>query len=96
MKTTGLDAPQKNVVDIAWLTYATVSPVASVKLKYTVNGGKTWKHIDEVSGNPGSYTWQLPGAKKVKDKCRVAVILKDDKGKTVGVDGSDDYFAIEP
>jgi hypothetical protein len=24
------------------------------------------------------------------------VILKDDKGKTVGVDGSDDYFALQP
>jgi hypothetical protein len=96
LKTTGADAPEKTVVDIAWETYATKNPVASVKLKYTMNGGKTWKLIDEVSGNPGSYSWQLPGAKKLKDKCRVAVVLKDADGKTVGVDGSDDYFTMEP
>jgi chitodextrinase len=96
LKTTSSDAPEKTVVDIAWVTYETKNPVASVKLKYTVNGGRTWKLIDEVSGNPGAYSWELPGAKKLKDKCRVAVILKDADGKTVGVDGSDDYFTMEP
>jgi hypothetical protein len=93
MKTTGLNAPQTN---ITWDTHATERPVASVKLQYTLNGGRTWKSINEVSGNPGSYSWQLRAVKKIKDKCRVAVILKDADGKTVGVDGSDEYFTMEP
>jgi chitodextrinase len=81
---------------ITWVTRSTESPVASVKLKYTLNSGKKWKLIDEVTGNPGSYTWQLPTVKKAKDKCRVAVILQDDKGKTVGKVSSDAYFTIQP
>ena len=81
---------------ITWTTHSTVRPVASVKLKYTVNGGRTWKLMDTVSGNPGSYSWQLPAVPKMKSKCRVAVILKDADGKTVGTDGSDAYFTIQP
>ena len=71
-------------------------PVTSVKLKYTINGGRTWKSIDKVSGNPGSYSWQLPAVSGIKDKCSIAVILKDAAGKTVGKDGSDAYFTIQP
>jgi chitodextrinase len=85
-----------NSVVITWSTYSTVRPVAGVKLKYTTNGGRTWKRIDTLSENLGTYTWQVPSVSGVKDKCRVAVILKDAGGKSVGVDGSNAYFTIQP
>jgi hypothetical protein len=83
-------------VVITWSTYSTVRPVAGVKLKYSTNGGRTWKRIDTLSENLGTYTWQVPSVSGVKDKCRVAVILKDAGGKSVGVDGSNAYFTIQP
>ncbi len=81
---------------IEWTTNATMSPVASVKLLYTLNGGR-WKKIPEaITGNPGSYLWTVPNVKKEKTKCKVKVILKDSSGKKVGVDVSDNYFTIQP
>jgi C1A family cysteine protease len=81
---------------ITWTTNATKSDVANVKLFYTKNGGNTWKLIETLTENTGSYTWDVPSVPKTKDKCKVKIVLKDADGKTVGKDVSDDYFTIQP
>lgn len=79
---------------ITWTSNGTKNPVANVKLLYTTNGGSTWKLITTRSGNPGNYPWEVPWVSKKKTKCMVKVVLKDESGKTVGIDVSDNYFTI--
>jgi exopolysaccharide biosynthesis protein len=84
-----------DVVSIDWQTYQTVKEVAKVVLKYTFNGGKKWKTIETITGdNPGTYLWTVPAVPEEKDKCKVMVQLKDEKGKGIGFDTSDSYFAV--
>lgn len=82
--------------DIAWVTNATVRPVANVVLSYTLDG-KKWKRITTITGsNPGSYTWMPPVVSAPLTKCMGKLILKDSGGKSVGKDVSDGYFTITP
>jgi len=82
---------------ITWTTNGTKKPVAKVVLKYTKNGGRTWKKITAIEGdNPGTHAWTVPDVSKTKSNCKVKVVLKDGKGNTVGSDTSDSYFTIEP
>jgi hypothetical protein len=82
---------------ITWNTGATKTPVAKIILKYTKNGGRTWKVITRITGSdPGTYDWNIPVVSKEKSKCRVKIILQDANGKVVGSDISDNYFTISP
>jgi len=82
---------------ITWTTNGTKNPVEEVVLKYTKNGGRTWKKIAAIEGdNPGTHAWTVPDVSKTKSKCKVKVVLKDAKGNTVGSDTSDGYFTMEP
>jgi hypothetical protein len=85
-----------NLHTITWMTDGTKKPVAKVILKCTTNGGRTWKKIDTVPDNPGTYDWTVSDVTKTKDQCRLKVILKDARGRTVGSDVSDVYFTIGP
>ncbi len=82
---------------ITWTTNATINPVAKVKILYTKNNGLTWKLIKRIKGdNPGRFVWTIPSVKKVKNNCRVKIVLKDSSGKKVGVDKSDVAFTLYP
>jgi hypothetical protein len=82
---------------ITWATYGTKNPpVASVVLFYTLNGGTTWKRIDTLPDNPGSYEWTVPPLGVTKNYCKVKVVLKDVSGISVGKDVSDSSFTIQP
>jgi len=86
-----------NLRPIIWTTNEAKKDVASVILKYTKNGGRTWNKITTLDGNQGSYgDWTVPNVLKPKSKCLVKVVLKDANGNTVGSDTSDGYFTIEP
>jgi hypothetical protein len=81
---------------ITWTTNGTRKPAARVILRWSQNGGRTWKKIDALTGNPGSYDWKIPDLLRVMDRCRVKVILKDAGGKKVANDTSNGSFTIEP
>ena len=83
----------RNTQKIQWETHGTKNPVASVKLYYTT--GSKWSLIRTLSGNPGSYDWNVPSVPEAKHKCRVRVLLLDGKGKTVGSVVSDADFTIQ-
>jgi hypothetical protein len=86
-----------NIHTITWTTNETKKPVAKVLLKYTKNGGRTWKKITAIEGsNPETHLWTVPDVPKTKTKCKVKVVLKDAKRNNVGSDTSDGYFTIEP
>jgi hypothetical protein len=81
---------------ITWTTNGTKKPVAKVILKCTTNGGRTWKKIHTELGDPGSYGWTVSDVTTTKDQCRMKLILKDARGRTVASDVSDVYFTIGP
>jgi hypothetical protein len=81
---------------ITWASSLAVEPVHEVRLYYSRNGSTGWKKIDTITGNPGIYNWTVPPPKKLSTKCKVKVILLNDKGKTVGKAVSQGYFTMQP
>jgi hypothetical protein len=81
---------------VEWYTNEPVRPVATVQLSYTTDGGITWKKMDGSLVSPESFSWTVPTVLKEKKKCKVKVVLKDDKGRSVGSDLSDSFFSILP
>jgi len=79
--------------ETSWLTNATKKPVSKVKLKYSIDGGNSWKNITTLSENPGSYEWTIPDTPS--EECLVKVILKSSEGKNLGIDISDRSFSIK-
>ena len=92
-----LDSPNGEEILPAGSTYdiqlRKVPEITTVKLKYTLNNGMTWKTI--ASGIAGTtYSWIVPDPKKAKTKCRIKVIGYNAIGKKVGQDDSDETFTI--
>ena len=85
-----------NDYKITWENNGTKKEVATVKIFLSKNGGKTWKIIEKVDGNPHTYTWTAPEVSKEKQNCRIKVVLKDNKGRTLCKDTSDESFTISP
>jgi hypothetical protein len=82
---------------IVWQTKDSAELVDRVQLLFTKNDRRAWKKIALLPGNPGSYDWTVPIArKKTMSNCRVMVILRDASGNIVGSDASDNKFAIQP
>jgi C1A family cysteine protease len=81
---------------ISWVTNATSSAVARVRLYYSENDGSSWKLIEELESNLGSYSWAVPPVSEAKANCRVKVVLRKASGSTVGSDISDGVFSIDP
>jgi hypothetical protein len=80
---------------IEWELSPTKSELEKIKLYYTVDGGTTWKLIaDNLETNATSHPW-TPEVGKKKKQCKVKAVLKDMMGNTIGIDSSDNYFAIE-
>lgn len=86
-----------NTYSVTWSTHLTKNPVGGVRLYYSITGGRTWVFARQLplAGNPGSYDWQVPTVTKTEDRCKLKIILKDAKGRTVGSDISDG-FTIQP
>ena len=80
---------------ITWKTNALLRAVAKVVLSYTSDGGTTWVPITTLAGNPKSYGW-TPAVSTKKTHCKVRVILKDARGKTLASDASNAIFTITP
>jgi hypothetical protein len=82
-------------ITVTWHTYDIVGQVSQVRLSYSLDNGATWKAFaSQPLTNTGSHQVTLPPATLTKAKCKVKVVLKDDKGKKVGSDTSDGVFTI--
>jgi Tol biopolymer transport system component len=71
-----------------------ISKVGRIILKYTANGGATWKKITAINHVSSFYYWIVPEVDS--DQCKVNVILKKRSGKKIGADTSDAVFTITP
>jgi subtilisin family serine protease len=66
--------------------------VSQVSIYYSYNGGSSYNHIVDLSGNPGSYDWTVPNTPSAQ--CLVQVYAYD-AAANEGSDISDAYFTIE-
>jgi hypothetical protein len=83
--------------EIRWTTYGTKRTVVKVRLSYSLNGGVTWIPIPaEVPGDAETYLWTVPDVTAIKRKCKVKVVLEDEKGVSLGSDTTDGFFSITP
>ena len=92
---------QGDNINITWTANETTQPITKVQLYYTKDGGTTYNSIITLSGAypPGDYSqpWTVPPVGTTpKTKCKVKVVLKDQKGVIRGSDASDNFFTIEP
>ena len=71
-------------------------PVAKFRLRYTNDGGTTWKAIVTRLGNPGRYDWKVPAVLNTKKRCKIKVVLLNSLGSIIGSDMSDSRFTITP
>jgi hypothetical protein len=80
-----------------WATPTPRDEVARTKILYTVNAGKSWRSVpgSPLVGNPGSVDW-TPSFARAKRKCRIKVILLNDRGRVVGSDAGGPWFTVEP
>ena len=103
-----LDSPDGGVplrvgdeTSITWTMYETAQPITKILLYFTKDEGTAWKLFGTLTGifspGPDSHPWTVPSVgTKAKTKCKVKVVLKDEKGVTRGQDVSDAFFTIEP
>ncbi len=103
-----LDSPDGGVplsagdeTSVTWTMYETAQPITKILLYLTKDGETTWKLFDTLKGifppGPDSHPWTVPSVgTKAKTKCKVKIVLKDEKGVTRGQDVSDAFFTIEP
>jgi hypothetical protein len=94
-----LDSPNGEEIIPAGSTYdiqlRKAPEISTVKLKYTLNNGMTWKTIEPgIAGT--SYSWPVPKLSKAKTKCKIKVLGYDAYGNKVGQDDSDETFTISP
>lgn len=85
-----------NTWSISWQTNKTKKPVSFTGIYYTLDGGTTWEFKNLLRGNPEHYEWVVPSVAKTKTRCKVKVVLMDEKLNTVGSDESDKVFTIQP
>jgi C1A family cysteine protease len=82
---------------ITWETLETVGPVGEARIYYSKNGRGGWTLIDTVPGGTNSYLWTVPSTKGViENNCKVKVVLKDSRKKTLTADVSEGCFTVQP
>jgi hypothetical protein len=75
------------------INWTASSAAASFRLKYTLNGGLTWKTIAKgITGT--TFAWPAPDVGSTRKKCRVRVEAFDASGARIASDKSDSVFEI--
>ncbi|NJD56607.1 MAG: hypothetical protein FIA94_09420 [Nitrospirae bacterium] len=78
------------------ILYTASAGVASVKAKYSIDGGLTWlPAIDAGGSTSGSFNWAVPTPKKNLTKVRAMLLGYNASNVKVAKDKSDALFTIE-
>lgn len=80
---------------VTWQTRTSRS-VATTVIRYSLDGGKTWKIAGKIAGNPGIFSWNVPVLLTSKTRCRLKVTLLNKSGGFVAQDSGEDFFTVLP
>jgi hypothetical protein len=81
---------------ITWKTNRTARPVANVLIYRSRDAGATWQLMAIRLGNPGSYLWTVPSVGTTITTGKIGVVLRDDTGRMLGFDISDNNVTVKP
>ncbi len=81
---------------IRWRTNGTARPVANVLIYGSKDAGSTWQLLAICPGNPGSYLWTVPLVRTAITTGKIGMVLRDDAGRMLGFDISDNNVTVEP
>jgi hypothetical protein len=70
--------------------------VASVLIYRSRDAGSTWQLMATTIGNPGSYLWTVPSVGTTITTGKIGVVLRDDTGRMLGFDISDNNVTVKP
>lgn len=79
---------------VRWRRYATARPVAAVRIKYTLDGGTSWRLAGFARAGAEEYSWRVPVLAARRERCRVAVELLGATGAVLGRDAGAGVFTI--
>lgn len=68
--------------------------IGKMILQLSTDNGKHWKRI-KIVAKPKVRSWRWTVSHTPSNRCRIRVIVKNAKGKTIGIDTSDRPFKIE-
>lgn len=77
--------------DITWTTTAGSDPIKRIDLRYTIDGGNTWKPLASNLSTTGSYTWTVPNHHSTECLVKGRVL---DQADRYTYDTSDNTFEI--
>jgi hypothetical protein len=96
-----LTAPQPGAVlpggrraTVRWNRFGTPRPAVVARIRYTLDGGATWKLAGFAPASAGEYRWRVPLLKQRSERCRVAVELLGARGDVLGRDAGAGQFTI--
>lgn len=81
-------------VTVRWRQFATARAVRSAQVRYTLDGGATWRKAGAVAAPAGEFSWRVPSLAKSRERCRVMVQLRDGRGRVLASDTGEGFFTI--
>lgn len=79
---------------VRWSRYATLRPAVAARVRYTLDGGATWRLAGFAPASAVQYSWRVPVLKARSERCRVAVELLGARGEVLGRDAGTGPFTI--
>ncbi len=84
------------VIPVLWLSPASSTEVAGVKIELSLDGGKGWQAQAELTTDTEYLEWTVPVVKTAAEACMIRVSRLDGGGNIIDSDQSDRPFAIVP
>ena len=81
-------------VTVRWKQFATAPAARRALVRYTLDGGATWRPAGEVASPAGEFSWLVPATAQRRERCRIEVQLRDGGGRLVGSDAGEGFFTI--
>ena len=81
-------------VTVRWKQFATAREARRASVRYTLDGGATWRPAGEVKVSAGEFNWQVPAIAQQRERCQVMVQLRDTRDRLVGSDTGEGFFTI--
>lgn len=79
----GATLPDNTLYQLTW-EILDVSPVETVKLEYSADGGTTWQLLAAAAPNTGSFPWNVPNVEADNPNFKVRLTATDAAGPAVG------------
>lgn len=71
---------------VRWSLFGAAQPVSVVRIRYTLDGGATWRQAGIARPQAGEFAWRVPFLRRRSTSCRAMVELLSARGTVIGRD----------